>query len=56
VYGLIDQPDFSMYSYMLDAMLSAYGSDVGRYWDDANALFERAAEHGQVCALTAITS
>ena len=51
VYGLIaDQPDFSMYSYVVNAMLAAYGSDVGRYWQEATELFEKAKKLGKVRA------
>ena len=56
VYGLIaGQPEFSMYSFAVNAMLSAYGSDVGRYFGDAKALFERAMELKKVSCSCAAT-
>ena len=49
VYGLIaDQSDFSLDTYVVNAMLGAYGRDVGQYWGEARAMFERAVKHGKV--------
>ena len=55
VYKLIaNQPDFSLNSYVVTAMISAYGSNVRQYWGDAKAMYERAVEHGTVSAMTAL--